>query len=70
MKKLIRLAVGLFCLAFYAMFALLVQLVGVAPWLAFLLGTIFVVLMVECYDGFCYFIMKDEAYDCCDYEEI
>ena len=69
MRRLIRLVIGLFCLCFYVMFALLVQLVGVIPWLAFLLGTIFVVLMVECYDGFCYFLLKDEAFDCYEYDE-
>lgn len=69
MRRMIRLVMALACFCAYVVFALLVQLVNAAPWVAFLLGTVFIAVLLEVYDGFCYFLCKDEVYliDC--YEE-
>ena len=56
MRRMIRLVMALACFCAYVVFALLVQLVNAAPWVAFLLGTVFIAVLLEVYDGFCYFL--------------
>lgn len=70
MRRMIRLVMALACFCAYVVFALLVQLVNAAPWVSFLLGTVFIAVLLEVYDGFCYFLLKDVPYMVESYEEM
>lgn len=65
MKFLVRMVMTLAALCVYVGFAILVNLVGVAPWLAFAMGGLLLPFLFEIHDGFCYFLLREEV----DYEE-